>query len=654
MTNNREPRRRSGQLSSIHEAGELVESKFESLAARYRFATRAYGLLEDFSLLVRDDVRTVQTRSSTTGILHRSLTWLLMLSANLLVANMLYAHLATSLSTFDLGGQVFSNDTSLKPNESAQSQRPMLREFEGVRLHASRLAAVTILLTWNLGKSSISSVFADCRLYYAIFHPIKLGSQVCRANPMDKVKHAKRSHESARDHQDSSDDDETHDSCPLNLTGRLDKISEQHSCRFERPEMSADFYGLAKRRIRLACWLPVAHLLLILAIICAFPSSKLRDPQSVRLLHPNSGANSQVYSLGRVLAQKALDNYDSFHLAIHTAFHPRDHRVKLVQSGANLTMSGANNGVQVSTGQSAVYNLLELMVYALFFHGSRNVTASCLSLVLNLHQRCLCAFNNRLLELIGRPAGRPLRNRHVIELVKCYDLLSLMHSRIEAAFKWLIIQYYALMFINCLIHIFCLTESSSVYVRRPIASYDPIATTNLSFIGLPGNGTVVDQTEPMSPNLQQLEDEASRQRSGSIPLLCLRFLSILAISYAPVLLYAEAFKIESASHRIESNLMLLTRRQHDRLAQSLEPTLFGPIYLSIGGYFNLSRRSASAYLGAIVTFSVMFIGENLLCWRPSGCLFSRSARSRCVHSNRNWLTAPLSPNDRPCTTCICH
>lgn len=126
-------------------------------------------------------------------------------------------------------------------------------------------------------------------------------------------------------------------------------------------------------------------------------------------------------------------------------------------------------------------------------------------------------------------------------------------------------------------------------------------------------------------------------------------LTRLAFEAYPLhLIYSEAFKIESLS--CKTNQLVLLVRQLQRSSSQvydspscttttktqqrapLEPNLFEPMRLSAGDYFSLTRRSMCAFLAAIVTFSVMFIGE-FSC--PSvSLLFGsvrklRTNRSRC-------------------------
>lgn len=603
--------------------------KFAKLVAWYRFAVHAYGLLEDIGLLVACCCRPRRA-------LGRALAMALVVVANLITVYMFAAHLIWELRLLDIMGPAKLGVAQERNSQQTSNDSRFSKDLDGLRRHLTRAFALAHLLTWNLATLRVESILLDCGRYYELFHP----------RPSRIMERAGQQELAPSESGDSASGGESGHQSGAPPGSDICSAVEM-GVAAERPETSGEFYRLAKRRIRLACWLPVANVLLVLGIICTFgPSSK--RPKSVWQDDPiDDGRRADdLLGLARSSLGHAMDNFESFHLSVHTSFHPYAHQVDLQQPGGSDLGRKSSSNRQVSTASSALYCLMELFFYSIYQQGSRLWGASLISLVLNLHHRCLVAFNEHLEGLIGRSNRRPIRGRHVIRLVKRYDLLCLMHNRIERAFRWAIIQYYTFMFISCLIHIFSITEYTSAYVLSSpnyntlvnvgstSANFMQPATTSSSGSIASNNNNNISQSTTMSsltnPRHLASNETLSRQPdsqqppSFSMSAFLLRFISISLVTYSPCLIYHEAFKIESTSHKIERNFMLLTRRHGDHLAQSIEPNLFEPIYLSVGNYFNLGKRSASAFLGAIVTFSVMFIGENVT-------FLAGFQRAKCVH-----------------------
>jgi len=562
-----------------------LERQLAELASRFRYFMNLYGLCEDITLLLvpllsqkgqggREQVRWSrslrggrqgQGSGGGLGWLKKLFSLALVLTANCLAIYVLVAHLIWEFRLLD--GKSGARGTGSETGGGAGQQAKggsVLKEFlENLRRHLARIFSLGLTLIWHFSCHRIELLFSDCCRYYFMFYKSFAG-----------------------------------------LSGP--ELGER---RAQLLESGVKFYKLARARIGLAIWMPILHYFFNISSLTMFPSSSNRATTKNRLtaLYYGHKDCNQTTGGARLLCQ-ALDNFDSFHRAIHTGFHPYEHRIP--QSNPVTTQSEPLGGSelaleppgQVSALRSASYALLELFVYSIYIHGPRIICATCLSLVLNIHYQCIKSFNRQLVERVRRGRGRPLTNGDIVSLVKQYDLIGMMHERIEATFKWSMLQSYTLMFVSCLIHIFSFTESTSAYVVS-------------SGIADPGGANL-----SAGAQLQARQQQPEPAAPTSIAAMFIRLASVVFVCYSPYLIYCEAFKIESASNGTERSVMLLARRHDDPLAQSIEPSLFEPICLSVGGYFSLSKRSLFSFLGAIVTFSVMFIGEQA---SPSNTTSSR-------------------------------
>lgn len=577
--------------------------------------------------------------------LAKCLAFFLVLLANLIAFYVLVAHFIWEFRMLDaknsntmsmsahqgnpIGGSNNPNNMETSAASSSSKGWSVLKEFlENLRRHILRLFAFALTLTWHSSYHQIELLFIDCRRYHAYFYrsssrderdepASSISPLSAAAAPMSFIKaDSKEAH--FNDERLNFGQQQQH------LQLKLHEIDARQRGRRQLLEAMGGFYRLASRRILVAIWLPVLHFLFNLAAISSFPSSDKRRPG--RWL-PSAGSGLQAAPLGlaanKTLAERwwlpgnllaqASDNFDSFHLAVHTAFHPHDHHIRRAHQHqqqqlnnssytGNLQQPASLNGSNQFNEhyiQSAAFCLLELLIYSLYFNGPQVFCATCLSLVLNIHYQCISSFNKQLVAFIRRAKEKPLSSGDIVNLVKQYDLIGMMHEQIERTFKWSIVIWFSLMFISCLMHIFSFTESTSAYVvshqqQRQLISAGANSTTTFQLNT--GSGAA----------------NPSRSNQTYLAIQLIRIASLFFVCYSPYLIYSEAFKIESASQEMEQNVMRLARRKDDPLAQSIEPSLFEPIYLSVGDYFHLSRKSMSAFLGAIVTFSVMFIGELLL------------------------------------------
>lgn len=505
----------------------------------------------------------------------------------------------------------------------------VLRNFlENFRRHVLRLFAFFMAILWLKSWHHFEMLFVDCRRYYFAFHTsmaLNVGDLPSEQVLSDQITLGLKDGTKA-----------TKIATPLALSNSMRRL-ELRARQSKLLSENRDFYRLVMRRVNFALWFPIIQIMLNISAICLFKSSSRRRygnwsspaeldcvlvDESLDLckLYENNNQNHGVNFLPEgsalvnttlgSLIQLAMENFDSFHLLLHTSFHSLDHRVSRVNgrgiSGGKVNMGNQSYPSNNYTGQnlvtvldSALYCLCELFIYSMYVHGSRVAAATCLSIVLNIHHRCLCSFNNQLMSHIKRSKNKPMRDGNLVSLLKQYDMISMMHEKIERTFRWSVILWFMLMFINCLMQIFSFTESTSAHVMI----FD-------SAPGGSGNEAQASQQHQQHPGqVVGLKATSTLVSAPTSPLtmLFLRIASTVFVCYAPLMIFYEAFKIESASNRAEQLVMLLARRQDDALAQSIEPTIFEPLILNIGGYFELNKRSVSTFLGAIVTFSVMFI-----------------------------------------------
>lgn len=355
----------------------------------------------------------------------------------------------------------------------------------------------------------------------------------------------------------------------------------QYYAMFARgPKPELELVDVAHRRLRWALVLPPLNFLFSLTTVSLVPESwRRRGKPSARRKSQASDesrgdGDEEGESVLRDVLNHATDNFGSFHKSIHTAFHSFEHTIERAHAAP-------------SDSRSAAYALAELLLYSLYYHGPRIMSATCLSLVLHMHHKCVVAFGALARSHVRRPPNAPMQRAQLRELVRLHDLIALMHARIERTFKWSLVHWYSLMFVSCLIQIFSFTESTSVFVSNSGGSGSANSSVTAS---------VLDQ--------QQQQTSAW----STLVMMLVRATSLFFVCYPPCLIYSEAFKLEAASQSAQHTLMLLSRRHHDKLAQSLEPSLFDvPAHLDVGGYFHLNKRSLASFVGAIVTFSVMFI-----------------------------------------------
>lgn len=577
-------RRDTRQLSA-----EQLERSIDSLAHRFRCFMHFFGLLEDVSLFMVDGRRRKWRPVSRPWRNLARLLWLaLALLANLLIVYVLAAHFLWELRRLD--AKIAAHAKQVVGSSGQQQQSPIatangwsiLKDFlENFRRHLSRLFALATTLLWCKNCHRIELLFVDCRRYYEAFH---LG----RSGPPsgDLLSHGQPG-----------------DSRLLRGGGTVSGEAQTAL------EARRGFYELARLRINLAIGFPFAHLLANLLAIVLFPLAVIVTNNGQRSAGPSSppAANSTTPMVpnsnltgGGGLIGAALDNFSAFHRSIHSAFHPSEHQI-----------GDSPSEPQVSSTESALFCLAELFVYYIYIHGPRIICATCLSLVLSLHRQCLEAFNGRLTALIRRARRRPLASSDMVRLLKAFDMIAMMHRRIEATFMWSLVLWFSLMFVSCLMQIFTLTESTSAAFQA--ASRELAETTSGGQPAASSAQATTSTTSTTGPATGQLAATSQLVRPptvlASLGPICLMFNRIFFVSYAPWLVYCEAFRIERESQRAGQLIMLLARRQNDSVAQAIEPAVFETICLSVGGYFRLNKGSVSSLLGAIVTFSVMFIGE---------------------------------------------
>lgn len=538
-----------------------LETKLARLAARFRKTMNFYGLIEDVTLLMVEPGGAHASRQNLDKIIWFSLALL----ANCLTVYVLVAHFIWELRRLD--AKIAAHSKQQQPASSPSNSAigsfngwSLLKDFlENLRRHLSRLFALALVLIWYRNCHQIERLFIDCRRYYTAFYR----SALLYSSSLKSA----------------------------------DQVAQAKEMRQQLLEATHKFYKLARHRVNLAIVFPFAHLLFNLLAVLLFPvavivsnngelqeavQEAVRNQEAARNQTPApSDPSGLVHSVGNLMGQ-ALDNFNTFHVSIHTAFHPFDHQIY-------TDLADRRRERPISQSQSQAYCLVELFVYYIYIHGPRIVCATCLSLVLAIHHQCLQAFNRQLVALIRRARERPLTSADMIRLLKQYDMIGMMHARIERTFKWSLVLWFSLMFVSCLMQIFTLTESTSaVFGGSLVPGNKSAAPTNGQLVGPP---SLLASTSPIAIMLAR----------------------IVFVCYSPWLIYTEAFKIESESLKTSQLIMSLARRQDDPVAQSIEPNLFEPIYLGVGAYFHLNKKSVASLLGAIVTFSVMFIGE--LCCR---------------------------------------
>lgn len=709
-----------------------LEEKFANLGIKFHRAMNLYGLAQDVTLLLnqkfqfkrsklfsksRDDSHCYSHLSKPQQTIYKDennnsgeykddrkpvieskpkrvfkflkkfMSFCVVLLANLTGIYVLVSHFIWEFKVLDAKNNSYSE---LVKDSASSKGWSVLKEFlENLRRHLSRIFSVSLTITWHLNCHNMEMIFVDCAKYYSMFYRNYLKQE--RENCM-------MIHDDEEEEDDDADDDNNEDK----IKSKFKLLSEK---RKELLEIGEKFYEFARRRVNWSIWLPFIHFCFNVSSISLFPSSNKRrmnrvnsnmnrlknftNIQNVTTMNANSNLNfsdESISSSSMSIFEQILDNFDSFHLSIHTAFHPYDyntsnskafHGMKLKMQSTTtttMTMSTSNNqqlreqqnqpqhltpplDATVSPFESAVYCLLELLIYSVYYHGPRIICATCLAIILNIHYQCISFFNCQLQACIKRPREKPLTSLDIINLVKQYDLIGRMHEKIENTFKWSIIQWYGLMFISCLMHIFAFTESTSAYVvnqqhlhamaaaraasnlRLQQATATPTTSTTLnSIIGndnsssyffnnyttnpdnwtqqslSAGAGNANANANTGGPNISYQTAAAAAAAannngsSTSFTIMFVRLASVFFVCYSPYLIYCEAFKIEAASNRAEQSVQKLVRRQDDPLAQAIEPSLFEPNYLSVGDYFHISKKSMSSLLGAIVTFSVMFIG----------------------------------------------
>lgn len=658
-----------------------LEGKFAKLGVKFRRAMNFYGLAQDVTLLMsqkfhlksakfnhtnemgmenetRREIDSSLEKNDCKSHLKRSeykrayeflcklTSFSLVLLANLTGIYVLVSHFIWEFKVLDAK----SNSYSELVKESASSKGwSVLKEFlENLRRHLSRIFAVSLTLTWHLNCHNMEKIFVDCAKYYSMFCRDYLKQEEENFNSMKVVNYM---------HNQSID------------SKSFKKVLREK--RKQLLEIGENFYKFSKRRINWSIWLPMIHFCFNVSSISLFPSSNKRRARTktvasksiAKNLISDSVQNISTNTSSVSIFDQILDNFDSFHLSIHTAFHPYEYNVTKSRpeffDGMKLKKQTLNEQQQqqivqqnaphlhstVTPAESAIYCLLELLIYSVYYHGPRIICATCLAIILNMHYQCISFFNRQLQACIKRPREKPLTSLDIINLVKQYDLIGRMHEKIEHTFKWSIVQWYVLMFISCLMHIFAFTESTSAYVvnqqlhlqamanaaaagargassassrlQQQQASYNyynnltsiPGNWTQQSLLSASGSssGSVVSGAGGLTSN-NHTSTPLSSGGSTSFTIMFVRLASVFFVCYSPYLIYCEAFRIEAASNRAEQSVQKLVRRQDDPLAQAIEPSLFEPNYLSVGDYFHISKKSMSSLLGAIVTFSVMFIG----------------------------------------------
>lgn len=225
--------------------------------------------------------------------------------------------------------------------------------------------------------------------------------------------------------------------------------------------------------------------------------------------------------------------------------------------GMTSTISGNYTDTYVLT--SAIFCILELTIYSLNYHGMRIACSTLVSLILHIHCDCILAFNSQLKSLVLNERKQQLRSAQLALMLRKYNLINDIHDMILKTFAWIIILWFSHMFVSCLVHIFAFA------------------------------GSDLDK--------------------HSISSITYRLLSLIMLCYPSTIVYLEAVRIELAFTKTERLIMQLCRRNDDVVARSITPSLFASPDMSMAGYFNLDKNCMSSLLGAIITFSVMFIGE---------------------------------------------
>jgi hypothetical protein len=624
------------------------------------------------ALADRGQPTTVTTRPGLQDGLARA-CWLAMIAlANLFTVYMLVAHfvwellrLDAKMSTYSPTGSTGATKNVPEPPTNAASAAngwSVLKDFiENTRRHLSRFFALVLIFIWHKNCHKIELLFVDCRRYYAAFYP-KLRPLQAKVN---------RSHWAAHEHRHRAEAElalarrslsslgleQREQPKRFTFGGQFGHLLErsvsagrpslpdwreferEHQLRFI--EASSKFYALAWKRIAIGVCFPFAHLALNVigvlvsprALIIANNGQEPQTPASPALSSTSAAAASswplwmsfysdRVASTGGTaegLASQLMDNFRLFHRAVHTAFHPFDHQLGSEQPQQQQQQSTqTHHETQISDTWSAVFSLTELAVHSIYINGPRIVCATCLSLIFSIHHQCLHAFNEHLIRLIRRPHDQPLVRSDMVKLLKQYDMIGMMHERIERTFKWSLISWFSLTFIGCLLLIYTLTESTSAALIGVSLSQPSASPGQSSSVGPAAAAAAAAGQTLVSP----------MNASTTACLVMIILARILFVCYSTLLIYAEAFKIESENSRASQLLMLLSRRQDDPVAQSLEPALFEPIQLSVGGYFSLGKRSVAPLLGAIVTFSIMFMGECLRADRAEAMVRRRARRAR--------------------------
>lgn len=685
-------------LSTLLELKQL-DSMLNKLAVKFRKLMNFYGLIEDvtFLMAVSDDGQQTpapcgqnwrQTARQMLGPALNKLFWFsLALVANFLTLYVLVAHFLWELRRLDAKMNAHSFQqrqqqqqlASLATANSTSSQAPevvaaavaaaaaaaasttsngwsVLKDFlENFRRHLSRLFALATIVIWYKNCHHFELLFMDCRKCFAVFY--SAGSDVFG----ERRRRRRKSSSLVSDLPALTVNRSSRQGGELSSwpTASINELIEARELRRHLLEAAKKFYLLASHRINVSLYYPVGQLLFNLLGIVLFPvalivsnngerkatietlanvSTTTPAPMTTTVypaeesnegwLGPNSTANLGWEHLKSV-ALVGLNNFNAFHSAIHTAFHPFDHQIKFMHptnGTTNDTIIGSHRSTTVSLYQSAVYCLAEIFVYYVYIHGPRIACTTCVSLTLALHHLCIEAFNRHLVGLIRRRRTAPLSNEDMIKLLKQYDLISMIHQRIERAFQWSLVLWFSLMFVSCLMQIFTLTESTSAAfsISRWSTSSSGAKTTT-------SGADQIEQNFISAPNVL-----------ASTSPVAVMLARILYMSYSPMLIYVEAFKLEAESLRTNQLIMSLARRQDDLIAQSIESSLFEPICLSVGPYFQLNKRSVASLLGAIVTFSVMFIGKSTrsgydLCASclslTSSNLTSTELRTKSVMSN---------------------
>lgn len=650
------------------------ERKLCRLARHFRLAINFFGLAQDPALLLVDG--RVQQEALAAGRWTKLARLVLVISANSLVVFMLFRHLIWELFRLEaklnaqerqllLEGRATnsSGSKSAAPvsvtaaasqaaaalaSGSTESGWLVLKDFlENLRRHLSRQFAVALIVMWHKKCGKFEMLFADIRRYHAFFH--------CESRPRgrlvsggeqerDETTIGNSQEEGEEEEEEEEEEQWTASASSGALFAELASgraangqpllarpIEWARAAAVARRKLAAakerqaqyikatrSFYRLARGRLRLALCVPLLHLSLnifgILVNPRALVAANRRSGGGAGSLGAGGLANGSQVVEGEEMAtagELLLANFNHFHRSIHTAFHPSFHQIE-----------GAPQPPALSSAQSAAYCMAELFIHHVYIHGTRILCAVCLSLALALHCQCLAAFNRRLGAHIKRASERPLSRADMARLLKLYDLIGSMHERIEQTFKWSLVLWFSLMFISCLMLIFTLAESTSMALSARSLSLPAPAD---AATGAAKSPTVANATVA-APGLQTVGVRAFLETVSPLVILTGR---IVFICLGPWLIYTEAFKLEAENARTGQLVMALARRRNDPVAQAIEPSLFEPICFNVNGYFNISKRSVASFFGAIVTFSIMFIGE---CFNfahfgpgPSACSTAPSA-----------------------------